>query len=58
MNKSYDSIIGTVISGLFDLRKFVEEHEPSKVEQVKEIAEKLEILDYYMAWGEEKNSIN
>ena len=56
MTKSYDSIIGKVICGLVDLRKFVEEHEPSKVGQVKELTEKIEILDYYMAYGEEPTS--
>ena len=54
MNKTYDSIITNVLCGLFDLNKFVKKHEPSKVKQVKEIVEKLEILDYYMTWGEEK----
>lgn len=53
MNKSYDSIIGSLIINLSDLREFVEEHEPSKVAQVREIQEKFEILDYYMAYGEE-----
>lgn len=54
MTKSYDSIIGDVICGLHELREFVEEHEPSKIQQVKEIVEKLETLDHYMAYGEEE----
>ena len=49
----YDSIIGDVISGLIELRRYIIEHEPSKVEQVKEIQEKIKALDYYMAYGEE-----
>jgi len=56
MNKSYDSIIGDVICGLIELRRYVLDYEPSKVEQVKEIVEKIEILDYYMAYGEEPTS--
>jgi hypothetical protein len=53
MTKSYDSIIGNLIWTLGELREFVEENVPSKVGQVKELQEKLEILDYYMAYGEE-----
>ena len=53
MNKSYDSIIGDVICGLIELRRYVLDYEPSKVEQVKELEQKLEALDYYMAYGEE-----
>jgi hypothetical protein len=53
MTKSYDSIIGSLITNLSDLRQLVEEHEPSKVAQVRELQEKLETLDYYMAYGEE-----
>ena len=55
MTKSYDSIIGNVICGLVDLRQFVEENEipPFYIDQVREIQQKLETLDYYMAYGEE-----
>jgi len=53
MTKSYDSIIGNLIWTLGELREFVEENVPSKASQVKELQEKLEILDYYMAYGEE-----
>jgi len=53
MTKSYDSIIGSLITNLSDLRQLVEEHEPSKVAQVRELQQKLETLDYYMAYGEE-----
>lgn len=53
MTESYDSIIGSLIINLSDLRQFVEENEPSKVSQVKELQEKVEILDYYMAYGVE-----
>jgi hypothetical protein len=54
MNKSYDSIIGSLIINLSDLREFVEEHEPSKVGCVCEIQDLLSELDSYMAYGEEE----
>lgn len=54
MNKSYDSIIGTVISGLIELREFVEEHESSKVGVVQSLQREIESLDYYMVYGEER----
>ena len=53
MTKSYDSIIGSVLNSLSDLRQFVEEHEPSKVGRVCEIQDLLSELDSYMAYGEE-----
>jgi hypothetical protein len=55
MTKSYDSIIGDLIWNLGELREFVEENEiPSfYIDQVREIQERLETLDYYMAYGEE-----
>jgi len=51
--KTYDEVIGSLIWNLGDLKKIVEEHEPSKVIQVEMIQEALEKLDYYMAYGEE-----
>jgi len=53
MTKSYDSIIGNLIWTLGELREFVEENVPSKASQVRELQQKLETLDYYMAYGEE-----
>jgi hypothetical protein len=53
MNKSYDSIIGSLIQNLSDLREFVEEHEPSKVKAIDAIQYLFDNLDYYMAYGEE-----
>ena len=53
MTRTYDSIIGSLIINLSDLRQFVEEHESSKVAEVREIQERLEHLDYYMAYGVE-----
>jgi len=54
MTKSYDYIIENLIGGLYELRKFVEEHEPSKVGRVCEIQDLLSELDSYMAYGEEE----
>jgi len=56
MTKSYDSIIGNLIWTLGELREFVEEHESSKVSQVKEIQELVDNLDYYMAYGVESEN--
>jgi len=53
MTKSYDSVIGSLIINLSDLRQIVEEHEPSKVGCVCEIQDLLRELDSYMAYGEE-----
>jgi hypothetical protein len=53
MTKSYDSVIGSLIINLSDLRQIVEEHEPSKVGRVCEIQDLLSELDSYMAYGEE-----
>ena len=53
MTRTYDSIIGDLIWNLGELREFVEEHESSKVAEVREIQERIELLDYYMAYGEE-----
>lgn len=53
MTRTYDSIIGDLIWTLGELREFVEEHESSRAAEVREIQERLERLDYYMAYGEE-----
>jgi transketolase N-terminal domain/subunit len=53
MTKSYDSIIGSVLNSLSDLVVFVEENEPSKAGMVRAIQQEIQILDYYMAYGEE-----
>jgi len=53
MTKSYDSIIGSVLNSLSDLRQFVEENEPSRAGTVRAIQQEIQLLDYYMAYGEE-----
>jgi len=53
MTKSYDSIIGSLLTNLSDLRQFVEENEPSRAGTVRAIQQEIETLDYYMAYGEE-----
>jgi len=55
MTKSYDSIIGSLITNLSELRQYVEENEipPFYIVQVEQLQERLERLDHYMAYGEE-----
>lgn len=53
MTKSYDSIIGSVLNSLSELRVFVEENEPSRAGIVRAIQQEIELLDYHMAYGEE-----
>lgn len=54
MTKSYDEIIGSLVTNLQDLKDFVKEYEPNKVGEVDSIFLDLWELNEYMAYGEEK----
>lgn len=50
---SYDSLIGPIISGMVDLKRFVEKEAPEHLNTYKAAEEAIKAFDYAMAYGEE-----
>ena len=50
---SYDSLIGPIISGMVDLKRFVEKEAPEHLNTYKAAEEAIKAFDYVMAYGEE-----
>ena len=48
----YDNIIGKAITSIYSLQEFAEQHEPSKLEEIKSLMSELMKIDEYMAYGE------
>ena len=51
-NKSYDDIIGKLVTSMIDLEDFILINEPSKLKEVQKLKKDLEYLDVFMSYGD------
>ena len=51
-NKSYDDIIGKLITSMIDLEDYILINEPSKLKEVQKLKKDLDYLDVFMSYGD------